>query len=214
MKRMRLLAGMVLFGSIWGLMECALGDYLHNAGLMAGAIMTGFIGFGLMAISRRIYGIKGMQLGMGLIAGLLKYVHPVGGCMLCSAIAIAFEGMIFEMIWYSPRIDINRIKGMEMKLSMGIISGYIIYAIGYIITQILTPVAASAPFYLSDLLNVMPKILSTSTVAGLAGGVTLMAVLMVPHDIASRVASARKEVYYPVASLISVICWTGILMLS
>jgi len=64
MKRMRLLAGIVLFGSIWGLMECALGDYLHNAGLMAGAIMTGFIGFGLMAISRRIYGIKGMQLGM------------------------------------------------------------------------------------------------------------------------------------------------------
>ena len=214
MKEMRLLAGVVLFGSVWGLMECVIGDYLHNAGLFAGAIMTGFIAFGLMAISRRIYGIRGMQLGMGLVAGLLKYIHPVGGCMLCSAIAIAFEGMIFEMIWYSPRMDINSMKRIDVKLSMGIISGYAIYAVGYIITQILTPVAASAPFYLSDLLNVMPKILSTSIIAGLAGGLTIMAVLSVPHDLASRITGAKKEIYYPAVSLISVICWIGIVILS
>jgi len=134
--------------------------------------------------------------------------------MLCSAIAIAFEGMIFEMIWYSPRMDINSMKRIDVKLSMGIISGYAIYAVGYIITQILTPVAASAPFYLSDLLNVMPKILSTSTIAGLAGGLTIMAVLSVPHDLASRITGAKKEVYYPAVSLISVICWIGIVILS
>ena len=214
MKGMRLLAGIVLFGSIWGLMECVIGDYLHNAGFMAGAIMTGFIGFGLMAASRRIYGIAGMQLGMGLVAGLLKYIHPVGGCMLCSAIAIAFEGAIFEMIWYSPRVDINKMKGLGMKLSMGIISGYIIYAAGDFITHVLTPVAASAPLYLSDLLSVIPKILSSATIAGLAGGLTLVTIMSVPHDVASRIADARKEVYYPIASAISIICWVGIVMLS
>ncbi|HHH83983.1 MAG TPA: hypothetical protein ENL29_00760, partial [Thermoplasmatales archaeon] len=136
MKGMRILAGIVLFGSLWGLMECGLGDYLHNQGIWAGAIMTGFVGFGLMAISRKIYGIRGMQLGMGLIAGLLKYIHPVGGCMLCSAIAIAFEGAIFEMIWYSPKLSMDKMSAI-MKISMGVISGYVIYSTGYIITQIL-----------------------------------------------------------------------------
>ncbi len=214
MKGIRLLVGIVLFGSIWGLMECVLGDYLHNAGIMAGALMTGFIGFGLMAASRRIYGIAGMQLGIGLVAGLLKYLHPVGGCMLCSAIAIACEGIVFEIIWRSPRVDINRIKGLEMKVSMGIISGYVIYAGGYFITHILTPVSASAPLYLSDLLNVAPKILSSSTIAGLAGGLTLVAVLSVPGDLVNRIADVKKEVYYPIASIISVLCWLGILVLS
>ena len=213
MKGMRILAGIVLFGSLWGLMECGLGDYLHNQGIWAGAIMTGFVGFGLMAISRRIYGIRGMQLGMGLIAGLLKYIHPVGGCMLCSAIAIAFEGAIFEMIWYSPKLSMDKMSAI-MKISMGVISGYVIYSTGYIITQILTPIAASAPVYMSDIAAVIPKILSTATIAGLAGGLALPAILSIPGDFASRIVNARKEVYYPAAYAISLLCWIGILMLS
>ncbi|MEA2054824.1 MAG: hypothetical protein U9O96_06970 [Candidatus Thermoplasmatota archaeon] len=213
MKKMRMLAGVVLFGSIWGLMECALGDYLHNVGFSSGAIMTGFIGLGLMAVSRRIYGIRGMQLGMGAVAGMLKFLHPVGGCLLCSAIAIAVEGALFEMIWYSPRISINRINGIEMKVSMGIISGYVIYTLGYVATQVLTPLVVSAPFYLSDLLAVIPKILSSGTIAGLAGGLTLTMVLSIPNDVASRMVEIKKEVYYPVASLVSILCWAGIIML-
>jgi len=213
MKGMRILAGIVLFGSLWGLIECVLGDYLHDQGIWAGAIMTGFVGFGLMAISRRIYGIRGMQLGIGLIAGFLKYIHPVGGCMLCSAIAIAFEGVIFEIIWYSPRVSMDRMRWM-MRASMGIISGYVIYSIGYIITQILTPIAASAPVYLSDIVAVTPKILSTATIAGLAGGLTLSAILSIPSDFASRLANAKKEIYYPVAYAVSALCWIGIIMLS
>jgi len=213
MKGMRVLAGIVLFGSLWGMMECVLGDYLHTHGIWAGAIMTGFVGFGLMAISRRSYGIRGMQLGMGMVAGMLKFIHPVGGCMLCSAIAIAFEGMIFEIIWYSPKLSMDKMNWL-MKASMGIISGYVIYSTGYIITQILTPVVASAPLYLSDITAVMPVIFSSATIAGLAGGLTLPAVLSIPNDFASRLADAKKEIYYPVAYAASALCWIGIVMLS
>jgi hypothetical protein len=212
MKGMRILAGIILFGSLWGMMECVLGDYLHNQGIWAGAIMTGFMGFGLMAISRRMYGVRGMQLGMGLIAGVLKYIHPVGGCMLCSAIAIAFEGAVFEIIWYSPKLNMDRMNWL-MKASMGVISGYIIYSAGYVITHILTPVVASAPLYLSDLAGVMPVIFSSATIAGLAGGLTLSAV-QIPSDFAMRVTNAKKEIYYPVAYAVSAFCWIGTIILS
>ena len=57
---------------------------------------------------------------------------------------------------------------MVMKMSMGVISFYTIYAVGYIATQILTPLL-TAKFYLKDLIAVMPKILAGSTIAGIIG---------------------------------------------
>lgn len=212
-ENLRLIAGIVLFGSIWGLLESALGDALHSTALPAGAIMTGLVGFGLMAATRVMYRQPGMQLGMGALAGALKYMHPVGGCMLCSAIAIAVEGMVFEMLWRSPRLRMDRLDSMSLRIGMGIISGYSMYAIGYISTQLLTPVVAGGPLIAAHVAALLPRALSHATLAGLLAGATLPALLAVPADLAERIAAIRKEVYYPVASLISAFCWIGILLL-
>lgn len=212
-KNLRLVVGIILFGSIWGLLECALGDALHGTVLPAGAIMTGLVGFGLMAATRVMYRQPGMQLGMGALAGALKYMHPVGGCMLCSAIAIAVEGVVFEMLWRSPRLRMNHLDSPSMRVGMGVISGYGMYAVGYITTQILTPVVAGSMFMASGLAALIPRTLSHATLAGLIAGATLPALLAVPSDLSKRIPSIRKEVYYPAASLISLFCWVGILLL-
>ncbi len=212
-KNLRLVAGIILFGSIWGLLECALGDALHGTMLPAGAIMTGLVGFGLMAATRIMYRQPGMQLGMGALAGALKYMHPVGGCMICSAIAIAVEGVVFEALWRSPRLRMNRLDSPSMRVGMGVISGYAMYGVGYITTQILTPVAAGGTLIASDLLPLVPRMLSYATVAGLLAGATLPALLAAPVHLSERVPSLRRAVYYPAASLISLCCWIGILLL-
>ncbi len=40
-KNMKLFAGILLFGSLWGFTECIFGSILKDAGLPYGSIMTG-----------------------------------------------------------------------------------------------------------------------------------------------------------------------------
>lgn len=211
-KYMWPVAGMVAFGSLWGLLECALGDYLSDAGLPSGVIMTGFVGLGLMALSRMLYEQPGMQLGMGLLAGALKFLHPIGGCMICSALAIAVEGVLFEMLWISPRLRFNRLS-TDLAVSMGIISGFVLYSVGYVATQILTPLATASPLILDTLPGLLPSVFSSATLAALAGGLTLVVVRALPSDLASRLAHLQKAVYFSAASAVTGLSWIGILLL-
>ena len=78
MNKMKLFAGIIVFGSLWGFSECIIGSALHDAGLPAGAIMTGFFAVGLIVISRILYKQRGMQFGMAIIAGVLRFFSPFG----------------------------------------------------------------------------------------------------------------------------------------
>jgi hypothetical protein len=212
MKYMRIIMAMLAFGSIWGLLECSLGDYLAKAGLPSGVIMTGFVGLGFMAISRMLFQQRGMQLGMGLLAGGLKFFHPIGGCMICSALAIAVEGALFEVLWATPLLKINRLNNAT-TVSMGIISGFVLYSGGYIATQILTPIVAAAPLSLGSLPRLIPTIFSSGTLAALAGGLTLGIVRWVPDDVASRIWHLQKEIYFSSLSAVAILCWICIVLL-
>ena len=141
---------------------------------------------------------------MGLVAGSLRMFNPLSGYVICSAIAIAAEGMIFELIWYSVSLDLKELKTYTMKISMGFISAYFCYVGGYIITQILTPLAASANFYIGNLIVFMPQILSRGLLAALVGGVTVPIVLILKDF---DINSIKDKLYYSTAASISILCW-------
>jgi len=203
MNKMKLIAGIVLFGSLWGFSECIIGSILRDWNLPAGAIMTGFFAIGLMTISRLLYKERGMQLGMGITAGTLRLLNPFGGCYICSAFAIMAEALFFEIIWYKISFDLNELNTPKLSISMGIVSAYMIYVGGYIITQILTPLVSSAGFYFENLLVFIPQILSSGLTAALIGGIT------VPLIIATKRFEFKieKQLYYPVTLGISFLCW-------
>ena len=98
-SNVRILALIILFGSLWGFSEIFIGSFLADQNLPYGIIMTGFFAMIFLTMSRLIYNQKGIQLGIGLTAGALKYFNPFVGCNVCSAIAIMAEGLIFELIW-------------------------------------------------------------------------------------------------------------------
>ena len=204
MDKLKLFAGIIVFGSIWGFAECIIGPALGNVGLPSGAIMTGFFAIGLMVMSRMLYKQRGMQLGMGIVAGALRFFNPFGGCLICSAIAIVSEGLLFELIWYKMSLDLRDLKTNTMKLSMGIASAYCCFVGGYIITQILTPLVSSAGFYIGNLIIFMPQILSRGLVAALIGGVTVPAVMLLKNI---EIASIKDKIYYPTTVAISMLCW-------
>ena len=206
MNKIKLLAGILLFGSLWGFSEVIIGSALDDIGLPSGAIMTGFFAVTFLVISRMIYRQPGMQIGIGLIAGALRIFNPFVGCHLCSGIAIMSEGAIFEIIWYKISLDLGELKTVIMQSSMGIISAYFIYIGGYIVTQILTPIASGANFYVENLIVFIPRILSSGLIAALIGAAILPVTLL-----AKRLDLTIKDrLYYPITIGLSVLCWFAV----
>ncbi len=204
MEKGKLFAGIILFGSIWGLAECSIGDYLHEIDFFAGPLMTGLFGFGLMAATRMLYNQRGIQMGMALVAGLLRYFHPIGDCLICSAIAVMCEGVIFELIWYHHTLSPHKMN-VRSKISVGIISGYLLYVFGYIGAQLITPLTTMMIPNVGDITGILPQVLSDGTFSALLGGITLPTVFALPAS-SSYIAKMRKEFYYPVASAITLFC--------
>jgi len=203
MKNLKLLAGILVFGSLWGFSEVIIGSSISGFGLPTGAIMTGVFAITFLVLSRMIYRQPGMQFGIGLVAGGLRLFNPFVGCHLCSAIAIMAEGAIFEIIWYKISLDFSELKNVLMQGSMGILSAYFIYIGGYIVTQIVTPIAAGATFYVENLIVVLPKILSSGLIAALIGGVMLPTILL-----AKRIdIKVKDRIYYPATLGVSALCW-------
>jgi hypothetical protein len=203
MKKIKFLAGILVFGSLWGFSEVIIGSRIQDIGVPTGTIMVGTFAIIILVLSRMIYRQPGMQLCIGLIAGGLRLFNPFVGCHLCSAIAIMAEGAIFEVIWYKISFDFSELKTIFMQGSMGIISAYFIYIGGYIITQILTPIAAGANFYFENLIVILPKILSSGLIAALIGGVVLPITFLTKNIN----ITVKDRLYYPTTLGITIICW-------
>ncbi|HEY59950.1 MAG TPA: hypothetical protein G4N92_04610 [Anaerolineae bacterium] len=204
MEKRKLFAGILVFGSLWGFSECIIGSVLRNAGLPAGAIMTGVFAFSLMVISRMFYKTRGMQFRMGLVAGALRLFNPFGDCHICSAIAIMAEGMMFEVLWQKISLDFKELNTLLIKSSMGIVTSYCIYVVGYVVTQILTPVFSSAGFYIENLIVFIPQILASGLLAAVIGGVMAPIMFLLKKF---DVAIVRNRLYYPATIGVSALCW-------
>jgi hypothetical protein len=203
MKNMKLVAAVLVFGSLWGFSECIIGSMLRDANLPAGALMTGIFALGFMTFSRVSFRQPGMQAGMGLVAGALRIFNPFGGCFLCSAIAIMAEGMLFDLLWTGFSLDQKKTLSIMDQASIGITASYIVYIGGYFVTQVLTPVFSSAGFYLENLVAFIPQILASGLLAALLGGITVPIVLLVTKlDV-----SVKDTLYYPATIGVSALCW-------
>jgi hypothetical protein len=208
MKNMKLVAAVLVFGSLWGFAECIIGSMVRDANLPAGALMTGIFALGLMTLSRLTFRQPGMQTGMGLVAGALRVFNPFGGCFLCSAIAIMAEGLLFDLIWTGFSLDQKTTRTIIDQASIGITASYIVYVGGYIVTQILTPVFSSAGFYLQNLVAFIPQILASGLLAALLGVITVPAVFMVKKiDV-----SVKDRLYYPITLGVSALCWIVVIV--
>lgn len=206
-EKTKLLAGILVFGSLWGFSECIIGPALGDAGLPSGAIMTGFFAMIFLTMSRLFYKQRGMQIGMGLVAGSLRFFNPLGGCQVCSAIAIAAEGLLFELIFnYLSELDLNKMKSLTTKASLGIFTSYSVYVGGYIITQILTPLSFGS-FYVENLISFLPVILASGLLAALIGGITIPATM----ELGKIDFKLADRFYYPTTLGVSAICWIVVL---
>jgi hypothetical protein len=207
-KKMKLFAGILVFGSLWGFSECIIGSALNNAGLPYGSIMTGFFALTFLVLSRIAFRQPGMQLGMGLVAGTLRIFNPFVGCHLCSALAIMAEGAIFEMIWYSFSVDFDKLKNISNQVSMGVITAYLVYVGGYIVTQIFTPIVSGVAFYVENLIVFLPNIFAGGLITALIGAFVFPSVV----QLSKLDLKIKDTLYYPTTVGVSVFCWIAVLI--
>jgi hypothetical protein len=221
----RKVAGILLFGSIWGMLECVLGSLEMPEGLGAfpmGAVLGGLFGLGIMSYTRRIYGVMWMQLGMGVVAGFLRFWAPIGTCVVCSALAIVAESLVFELIFNWPMLSIRSFategaggqarSALATLVPLGLIAGYVIYVTGYAFTQIFTPIVTGSGFVISDFASVLPLILGRGFFAALCGAVALPAAVLV-RQLDIDVAKVAVAKYYGGAAAGSAVCWAVVFAL-
>lgn len=204
----KLIVGIIGFGSLWGFAECIVGPLLRDATLPAGAIMTGVFAIGLMTVSRVLFRQPGMQTGIGLVAGSLRFFNPFGACFICSAIAIMAEGVLFDLIWTGFSLDQRETHTLTIRTSMGIVSAYLVYVGGYAITQILTPVFSSAGFFVENLLVFIPHILASGLLAALLGAVTIPVIFALK----TLNIAIHDRLYYPITIGVSVFSWVFVIV--
>lgn len=203
-NRIKIIAGIILFGSLWGFSEVIIGPSISNMGFPTGIIMTVFFAMSFMVITRIIYKQPGMQMGMGAVAGSLRLFNPFMGCHLCSALAIVAQGILFEMIWSFLSKDLDELKNTLNQGSMSIFTAYVLYTGGYIITQIFTPIASGQRFFFQDLIGFIPTILAQGLYAAVAG-VVIIPVIFAAKEL--RIIKIRETLYYPTTISISLFCW-------
>jgi len=133
----RVIIGILVFGSIWGLLEATLGGFLNMIIFPnKGAIMGG-IGMAIMGAALAIYRKPAMLLGIGIVAASFKWLNswllftPDSAIHIINpAMAIFLESLAFSLVvtFLMYRIDKNVYVGAWAAFLAGLIS---VTAYGY-----------------------------------------------------------------------------------
>jgi hypothetical protein len=133
----RIIIGILVFGSIWGLLEATLGGFLNMIIFPnKGAIMGG-IGMAIMGAALAIYRKPAMLPGIGIVAASFKWLNawllfvPVSAIHIVNpAMAIFLESLAFSLVatFLMYRMDKNVYVGAWAAFLAGLIS---ITAYGY-----------------------------------------------------------------------------------
>jgi len=133
----RIIIGILVFGSIWGLFEATLGGFLNLIVFPnKGAIMGG-IGMAIMGTALAIYRKPAMLPGIGIVAASFKWLNswllfvPASAIFIINpAMAIFLESLAFSLVvtFLMHRIDKNVYVGAWAAFLAGLIS---VTAYGY-----------------------------------------------------------------------------------
>lgn len=87
-----------ILGTLWGVVETQLGSLLHAADLPFTGLLMMSIGIMFQTMARQTTLLRGSAVLMGIVAIFIKLLI-VGGIAVATAVAIAVESLIIELIY-------------------------------------------------------------------------------------------------------------------
>jgi len=210
-KLLDVVIAVLVFGSIWGLLEATLGGFLHLIHFThKGAIMGG-VGMAIMAafvVTRRH---PGLLIGVGCTAALFKLLSPVvyGQPLLAPfvvnpAVAIILESLAFSLVvslLYS-RFERN----VRMRVAAGIAAGYL----SITFYAIFASVAGRGYWPLLSFTEKVKEVFVNGTGIAIVGTILLLvgyalAVHLRPKFVDFK--SMKPKTFYAGAGATAICCW-------
>ncbi len=206
----RLIIGILVFGSIWGLLEATLGGFLHMIIFPnKGAIMSG-IGVAVMALALAIYRKPAMLPGIGIVAASFKLLDvwlfslPVASIHIVNpAMAIVFESLAFGLV---AAFIMNRIA---KNASIGIGAGFLVGLISATAWVYFAIYVMNAPLYARVVFTAGGFITNQGVVQAAFSAILLPLGYLAGEKLAARTSPvlARRPVYYAVSASTVLLCW-------
>ncbi len=205
-----ILIGILVFGSIWGLVEATLGGFLHMIIFPnKGAIMTG-IGVAIMASALAIYKKPSMLPGIGIVAALFKlldvwlFALPIASIHIINpAMAIIFESLAFSLVavFVMKKIAKNAFIGVGAGVLAGLISAtaWVYFAI-YVM---------NAPAYARVVFTAGGFIANQGVVQAAFFGVFVPLGYLVGEKLAAKTFPVliSRSLYYATSAAVVCLCW-------
>ena len=205
-----IIIGILVFGSIWGLIEATLGGFLHMIIFPnKGAIMGG-IGVAIMATALAVYRKPAMLPGIGIVAASFKlldvwlFALPVASIHIINpAMAIIFESLAFGLVavFIMNKMTKNAFIGIGAGVLVGLVS-----AIAWVYFAIYV---MNAPLYARVVFTAGGFIANQGVALAAFTAVLLPLGYLAGEKLATRTPTvlARRPIYYAVSASTVLFCW-------
>jgi hypothetical protein len=207
----RLIIGVLVFGSIWGFLEATLGGFLNLIIFPnKGAIMGG-IGMAIMGAALAIYRKPAMLPGIGIVAASFKWLNawllfvPASAVQIINpAMAIILEALAFSLVvaFLMNRIERNVYVGVWAAVLAGLMS-----AIAYVYFAVY--VTHSPIFARLGIESIGEFIVGNGVVQAVFFGVLAPLGYVVGKKLAAITPPVltRPPIYYAVSASTVLLCW-------
>jgi hypothetical protein len=210
---LHVIIGILVIGSIWGLVEATLGGFLHLVHFTYKGAITGGFGMALMATFVVIYRRPKLVFCVGVIAALFKplsaliYGQPIFSPFVVNpASAILLEGLAFTLV-----VSLL-FKGFEssikIRIGAGIAAGYL----SIILYAILASAAGMGKWASWGFVDRLTSTLTDGTALAIAG----TCLLLLGHLVGTKIRpsfwqfmTVKPKAFYASTAGITAFCWIG-----
>jgi hypothetical protein len=208
---LRVIVGILVFGSVWGLVEATLGGALHLVHFAYKGAITGAIGMALMATFVVIYRRPRLVFWTGVIAALFKplsaviYGQPVFSPFVVNpASAILLEALAFTLV-----VSLL-FKGFESSIKMRIGAGVLAGYLSIILYAILASALGMGKWASWGVTDRLTSVFTDGTALAIAGTALLLLGYVVSIRLRSnfwQFVTVKPKVFYASTIAIAAFCW-------
>ena len=207
--------GILVFGSIWGLVEATLGGALHfvHFPLFSKGAIPGGIGMAIMATFVVMYRRPKLVFWIAVIAAMFKplsaviYVQPIfGPSVVNPASAILLEGLAFSLVVSLLYKGFE--SSIKTRIGVGVAAGYL----SIILFGVLASAAGMGNWASWGLAERLSSVFANGTGLAIAG----TSLLLLGHLVGTKLRpnfwqlmTVKPKAFYASTIAITAFCWIG-----
>ena len=210
---LRVVIGILVFGSVWGLVEATLGGSLHLIHFAYKGAITGGIGMSIMAAFVVMYRRPKLAFCIAVIAALFKplsaviYGQPIFAPFVVNpASAILLEGLAFSLV--VSLVFKGFESSIKMRIGAGVAAGYL----SIILFGVLASAVGMGNWASWGLAERVSSVFANGTGLAIVG--TLL--LLLGHLVSMRLrpkfwqfSDLKPKAFYASTIAITAFCWIG-----